>query len=379
MHFHHTEEQKSIIKMAEAFAMHHLAPKAQEWDEKQIFPVDIIRQSASLGFGGLFVEEIYGGCNLSRLEGALIFEAISRGCVSTAAYISIHNMVAGLIQKYATEDQKEKWLPSLTSFDLFSSYCLTEPEAGSDAASLKTQALKKGNLYHITGSKIFISGGGVSDVYLVMARTGEPGPNGISAFLIEKDTPGLSFGKHEEKMGWRSQPTCVVNFDNCQVPETNRLGPEGIGFKIAMTGLDGGRINIASCSLGGAQHCLNLAKNYLKERKQFGKPLSNFQALQFKIADMETELSAAKLMVYKAGHALSTGDPDATLHCAMAKRFATDVGFKVVNDALQLHGGYGYIKEYQIERYLRDLRVHQILEGTNEIMRLIISRKILGD
>lgn len=378
MHFTLKDDQKHIQSMAESFARDHLAPHAQDWDERQFFPVDTIRQSASLGFGGLFVDEAYGGCGLSRLEGALIFEALSKGCVSTAAYLSIHNMVGGLINTFANEDQKSHWLPQLTSLSLLTSYCLTEPGSGSDAASLKTRAERQGDNYIINGSKVFISGGGVSDVYLVMARTGEDGPRGISTFLVEKGTPGLSFGRHEEKMGWRSQPTCTVNFDNCMVPAVNRIGQEGMGFTIAMTGLDGGRINIASCSLGGAQHCLDLAKTYMKDRKQFGQSLSNFQALQFKIADMETELSAARLMVYRAGYAFSMKDPEATLYCAMAKRLATDTGFKVVNEALQLHGGYGYMKEYQIERYLRDLRVHQILEGTNEIMRLIISRKVLG-
>ena len=378
MHFTLTDEQKHIQSMAEGFARDHLAPHAQDWDERQFFPVDTIRQSASLGFGGLFVDETYGGCGLSRLEGALIFEALSKGCVSTAAYLSIHNMVGGLINTFASDDQKTRWLPQLTSLTLLTSYCLTEPGAGSDAASLKTRADRQGDNYVLNGSKVFISGGGVSDVYLVMARTGEEGPRGISTFLVAKGSPGLSFGKHEDKMGWRSQPTCTVNFDNCVVPLGNRIGQEGMGFTIAMTGLDGGRINIASCSLGGAQHCLDLAKTYMMDRKQFGQSLSNFQALQFKVADMETDLSAARLMVYRAGYAVSMQDPEATLYCAMAKRLATDTGFKVVNDALQLHGGYGYIKDYQIERYLRDLRVHQILEGTNEIMRLIISRKVLG-
>lgn len=378
MHFTLTDEQKHIQEMAESFAREHLAPHAQEWDERQFFPVETIRHSASLGFGGLFVDEAYGGCGLSRLDGALIFEALAKGCVSTSAYLSIHNMVGGLINAFASEDQKKQWLPPLTSLSFLSSYCLTEPGSGSDAASLKTRADRQGDDYVLNGSKIFISGGGVSDVYLVMARTGADGPRGISTFLVEKNTSGLSFGKHEEKMGWRSQPTCTINFDNCVVPAANRIGQEGMGFTIAMTGLDGGRINIASCSLGGAQHCLDLAKTYMTDRKQFGQPLSNFQALQFKLADMQTELSAARLMVYRAGYAVSVKDPEATLYCAMAKRFATDTGFNVVNDALQLHGGYGYIKDYQIERYLRDLRVHQILEGTNEIMRLIISRKVLG-
>lgn len=377
MNFNLTDEQKQIQTMAEGFSRDHLAPHAQDWDKRQFFPVDTIRQSASLGFGGLFVDEIHGGCGLSRLEGSLIFEALAKGCVSTSAYLSIHNMVGGLINTFGDEAQKTHWLPQLTSLKLLSSYCLTEPGSGSDAASLKMIAERVGDTYVLNGSKAFISGGGVSDVYLVMARTGGDGPHGISAFLVNKNTTGLSFGKHEEKLGWRSQPTCTIHFDDCEIPCENRIGQEGMGFMIAMTGLDGGRINISSCSLGGAQHCLDLAKSYVMERKQFGKTLSTFQSLQFKIADMETKLSAARLMVHRAAHALSTKDPDATLYCAMAKRFATDVGFKVVNEALQLHGGYGYIADYQIERYLRDLRVHQILEGTNEIMRLIIARKVL--
>ncbi len=377
MNFNLTEEQQQIQAMAEGFSRDHLAPYAQEWDKQEFFPVDTIRQSAFLGFGGLFVDEIYGGCGLSRMEGALIFEALAKGCVSTSAYLSIHNMVGGLINLFGDETQKTRWLPHLASLNLLSSYCLTEPGSGSDAASLKMIAERVGDTYVLNGSKAFISGAGVSDVYLVMARTGGDGPHGISAFLVDKNTAGLSFGKHEEKMGWRSQPTCMVHFDNCEIPCENRIGQEGMGFTIAMTGLDGGRINISSCSLGGAQQCLDLAKAHITERKQFGKTLSTFQALQFKIADMETELSAARLMVYRAAFSFSAKDPNATLYCAMAKRFATDVGFKVVNEALQLHGGYGYIADYQIERYLRDLRVHQILEGTNEIMRLIISRKVL--
>lgn len=383
MDFSLTAEQKHIQEMAKSFAVDHLQPHAREWDEQEIFPVKTIRQTASLGFGGLYCDEKFGGCQLSRLDGALIFEALSQGCVSTAAYISIHNMVGGLLNRYGSEDQKATLLPKLTSMEWLSSYCLTEPSAGSDAASLKTKAERDGDAYVLNGSKVFISGAGVSDIYLVMARTGEKGPKGISAFLVEKDTLGLTFGKREEKMGWRSQPTCTVNFDHCRVPAQNRLGPEGIGFAIAMSGLDGGRINIAACSLGGAQFCLNQAKTYVKDRKQFNQHLSDFQSIQFKIAEMETQLSAARLMVYRAAHALSLdqeeqGDGQSTLYCAMAKSFATDVGFQVANEALQLHGGYGYMKEYHIERYVRDLRVHQILEGTNEIMQLIISRKALG-
>lgn len=377
MDFYLDSEQTQIKEMAEAFATEHLQPFAKEWDENEVFPVDTMRQAAALGFAGLFIKEEFGGCDLSRFQGALIFEALATGCVATSAYLSIHNMVGGMIQRFGTPEQHQAWLPKLASLDWLSSYCLTESSSGSDAASLKTKAARDGDHYILNGAKAFISGAGVSDLYLVMVRTGDAGAKGISAVLVEKGTPGLSFGKPEEKMGWRSQPTCVVNFDNCRIPVTNLLGSEGDGFKIAMTGLDGGRINIAACSLGGARYGLDLAKSYLNERQQFGQKLSDFQALQFKIADMETELAAARLMVQRAGYLLSKNDPDATLHCAMAKRFATDIGFNVVNEALQLHGGYGYIKEYQVERLVRDLRVHQILEGTNEVMRVIIARKVL--
>ncbi|WP_010298277.1 acyl-CoA dehydrogenase family protein [Candidatus Odyssella thessalonicensis] len=377
MDFYLNSEQSQIKAMAEAFAAEHLQPFAAEWDAKEFFPVATLRQAATLGFAGLFIGEEFGGCNLTRLDGALIFEALAQGCVASSAYLSIHNMVGGMIQRFGTKEQQQRWLPKLSSLQWLSSYCLTEPASGSDAASLKTKAERDGDCYVLNGAKAFISGGGVSDLYLVMVRTGDAGAKGVSAVIVEKGTPGLSFGKKEEKMGWRSQPTCVVNFDDCRIPISNRLGNEGDGFKIAMTGLDGGRINIAACSLGGAQRALDLAKAYIKERRQFGQKLADFQALQFKIADMETELSAARLMVYRAGFMLSQKDPEATLYCAMAKRFATDVGFKVVNEALQLHGGYGYIREYQVERLVRDLRVHQILEGTNEIMRHIIARKVL--
>ncbi len=378
MNFYLDAEQTQIKEMAEAFAKEHLEPHAGDWDATEFFPVEVMRQAAHLGFAGLFIQEDYGGCNLSRLHGALIFEALAQGCVATSAYLSIHNMVGGMIQRFGNPEQHQEWLPKLASLDWFSSYCLTEPSSGSDAASLKTKATKDGDHYVLNGSKAFISGAGVSDLYVVMARTGGEGPKGISTLVVHKDTPGLSFGKPEEKMGWRSQPTCVVNFDNCRVPVANRLGEEGDGFKIAMSGLDGGRINIAACSLGGAQHGLNLAKSYIQERQQFSQALASFQSVQFKVAEMETQLSAARLMVYRAGFMLSHGDPDATKFCAMAKLFATDAGSQIVNDALQLHGGYGYIREYQIERLVRDLRVHQILEGTNEIMRLIIARKTLG-
>lgn len=373
-----TPEQQSFQELARAFSLEHLAPYANAWDRDETFPVETLRQAAQLGFAGILVPDALGGAGLTRLDGTLIFEELSKGCVSTSAYLSIHNMVTGMIAQYGTSEQHQRWLSKLISMGWLSSYCMTEPEAGSDAASLKTKAVREGDEYVLTGSKCFISGGGVSDFYLCMIRTGGDDPHGITAVVVEKGTPGLSFGKHEEKMGWRSQPTTMVMFDGCRVPLKNRLGEEGEGFKIALAGLDGGRLNIAACSLGGAQACLDKAVIHVKERKQFGKKLAEFQALQFRLADMMTELSAARLMVHKAASLLDQRHPDATLYCAMAKRLATDVGFQVANEALQLHGGYGYMREYQIERYLRDLRVHQILEGTNEIMRVIIARKLLG-
>lgn len=376
MNFFLTPEQESIQDVAKQFAQTHFWPQAQEWDDKEFFPVEVMRQAATLGFAGLFAQESYGGCNLTRFEGALIFESLARGCAATAAYLSIHNMVVGMIQKYGNKSQQQQWLPKLTSLECFSSYCLTEPGAGSDAANLQTIAVREGDVYVINGTKAFISGGGVSDLYLCMVRTGGPGTKGISAIIVEKGTPGLSFGKPEKKMGWRSQPTTMLMFDNCRVPLTNLLGGGDEGFKIAMKGLDGGRINIAACSLGGAAKCLELSLAYVKERRQFGKSLAEMQSVQFKLADMATELDAARLMVYRAAHSLSQQRNEATTHCAMAKKFATDACFKIVNEALQLHGGYGYIKDYQIERFVRDLRVHQILEGTNEIMKLIISRNL---
>lgn len=372
-------EQLSIQQLARQFADEHLWPFAKKWDEQEFFPVETMRKAAQLGFSGLFAKESHGGCDLTRFEGALIFEALSTGCVATAAYLSIHNMVVGMIQKFGNLDQHRLWLPKLTNLSWLASYCLTEPGSGSDAASLTTKAIRDGDFYVLNGAKAFISGAGVSDLYICMVRTGGDGAKGISAVIVEKNTPGLSFGKLEEKMGWRSQPTSTVIFDNCRVPIANCLGAEGEGFKIAMSGLDGGRINIAACSLGGATRCLELALTYVKERRQFGKALADMQSVQFKLADMATDLEAARLMVYRAGYSLSTNQPEATLHCAMAKRFATDVCFKIVNEALQLHGGYGYIKDYHVERFVRDLRVHQILEGTNEIMKLIISRNLLAE
>lgn len=378
MNFDLTEDQRAFQDLARGFAEDSLAPHAAEWDEKEIFPVEALRKAAELGFGGIYCKDEFGGSGLSRLDAAIIFEELSAGCVSTSAYLSIHNMATWMVDRFGNQEQRARWVPGLTSAQLFASYCLTEPGAGSDAASLRTRAERDGDHYVLNGSKAFISGGGASDVYVAMVRTGEAGPKGISCVVVEKGTPGLSFGKKERKLGWNSQPTAMVVFENCRVPVANRLGEEGDGFKIAMMGLDGGRLNISACSLGGARASLDAAREYMGVRSQFGRKLADFQALQFKLADMATELEAARLMVHRGAAALDQGHPEATMYCAMAKRFATDVGFKVCNDALQLHGGYGYIREYPIERYLRDVRVHQILEGTNEIMRVIIARRLLS-
>ncbi|MDZ5650616.1 isobutyryl-CoA dehydrogenase [Nitrospirillum sp. BR 11828] len=378
MDFRMTEEQSAFRDMARDFAAEHLAPHAAEWDEKEIFPLDALRAAAALGMGGLYCGEEHGGSGLTRLDAALLFEELSAGCVATAAFLSIHNMAAWMIDRFGNDTIRARYLPGLMTMDQVASYCLTEPGSGSDAAALRTKAVRDGDHYVLNGSKAFISGAGVSDLYVVMVRTGGPGPKGISAVVVEKGTPGLSFGKKERKMGWNCQPTAQVIFEDCRVPVENRLGEEGAGFGIAMKGLDGGRINIASCSLGGARACLDLATRYMGEREAFGRKLADFQALQFRLADMATELEAARLMVHRAAAALDAGDPEATTWCAMAKRFATDVGFQVCNEALQLHGGYGYIREYPLERYVRDVRVHQILEGTNEIMRLIIARRLLA-
>ncbi|MHA7063685.1 isobutyryl-CoA dehydrogenase [Azospirillum argentinense] len=378
MDFALSEEQQAFRDTARDFAQQEMAPNAAHWDENSVFPVNTLRQAAALGFAGIYVGEEFGGSGLGRLDAAVIFEELSAACPSTAAYISIHNMASWMIDRFGNAEQRERFLPKLTTMEHFASYCLTEPGAGSDAASLRTRAERDGDHYVLNGSKAFISGGGTSDVYVCMVRTGEPGPKGISCVVVEKGTPGLSFGKQEHKLGWKSQPTSAVIFENCRVPVANRIGEEGEGFRIAMKGLDGGRLNIAACSVGGARFCLEQAVAYTTERKQFGKPLNAFQALQFKLADMATELDAARLMLHRAAASLDAGSPEATAHCAMAKRFATDAGFQVVNEALQLHGGYGYIKEYPIERIFRDLRVHQILEGTNEIMRVIIARHLTG-
>ena len=377
MAFTFTEEQTMIRDTAAAFSRDQLRPNAAKWDEESYFPIDVIRQAAELGFAGIYVNEDVGGSGLSRQDAVLIFEQLSHGDVSTAAYISIHNMVSWMIDRFGSDEQRQTWLPELTSMKKLASYCLTEPSSGSDASGLKTKAVKDGDDYVLTGTKQFISGAGVSDIYLVMARTGEDGPKGVSAFVVENGSDGLSFGANEKKMGWKSQPTRQVIMDGVRVPAANRIGPEGDGFKYAMAGLDGGRLNIAACSLGGAQLALDKALEYVKERKQFGKALADFQATQFKLADMATELEAARVFLYQAAKSLDDKAPDATRWCAMAKRYVTDAGFKIANDALQLHGGYGYLADYEMERIVRDLRVHQILEGTNEIMRVIISRDLL--
>jgi butyryl-CoA dehydrogenase len=373
-----TDDQIAIREMAQGFAAETLAPHAVRWDEEKHFPVEEMRQAAALGMGGVYIREDVGGSGLSRLDAALIFEALSTGCPTVAAYISIHNMCAWMIDRYGSQEQRQAWLPNLCSMAHLASYCLTEPGAGSDAAALKTKAVRDGDHYVLDGQKQFISGAGVSDLYVVMARTGEAGPSGISTIVVEKDTPGLSFGANEKKMGWNAQPTRAVIFENCRVPVANRLGPEGIGFKIAMAGLDGGRLNIGACSIGGAQGALDKALAYAQERKAFGARIADFQALQFKLADMATELEAARTFLWRAAAALDEKAPDATKLCAMAKRIATDTGFEVANQALQIHGGYGYLADYGIEKIVRDLRVHQILEGTNEVMRMIVARALVG-
>ncbi len=376
--FNLNEEQVAIREMARSFADDRLAPCAVEWDREKKFPVAVMRDAAALGMAGIYINEAYGGSGLSRLDAVLIIEALATGCPAISAYISIHNMVAGMIDKFGNDAQREKYLPALCSMENFASYCLTEPAAGSDAAGLRTKAVLDGDHYIVNGVKQFISGAGVAAIYAVMVRTGEQGAKGISTLIIEKDMPGVSFGANEYKMGWNAQPTAQVILEDVRVPVANRLGPEGIGFKIAMAGLDGGRINIGAASLGGAQAALDKTVTYMSERKAFGQNLGAFQALQFRVADMATELEAARLMIWRAAAALDAQEPNATLYCAMAKRFSTDICFNIANEALQLHGGYGYLADYGIEKIVRDLRVHQILEGTNEIMRLIISRQILG-
>jgi len=376
MDFNLDEDQQAIQDMARAFAAAEMAPHSARWDEDKHFPVEVLRAAAALGLAGIYVKEDVGGSALKRLDATLIFEALSYGDVSTAAFLSIHNMASWMIDRFGSDDLRHRYLPRLTTMELIASYCLTEPSAGSDAASLRTTARREGDSYVLNGAKAFISGAGTSDIYVVMARSGGEGAGGVSTFVVEKGMSGLSFGAQERKMGWTSQPTAMVHFDNVVVTAANRVGDEGQGFRIAMMGLDGGRLNIAACSLGGAGLALDTAKAYVETRKQFGRALREFQGLQFKLADMATELEAARLMVRRAAAALDAGDPAATRLCAMAKRFATDAGFEIANQALQLHGGYGYLKDYPLERIVRDLRVHQILEGANEIMRVIIAREM---
>ena len=379
MDFSLTEEQRAFQATARQFARDEMMPHVREWDEQEIFPEEALRAAASLGFAGIYVKDDVGGSALNRLDAALIFEELAQGCTSTAAYLSIHNMVAWMIDRFGGETQRQRFLPKLCTMEHFASYCLTEPGSGSDAASLTTKARRDGEHYVLDGTKAFISGGGRSDLYLVMCRTGDNSPRGISCIAVENGTPGLSFGAQEKKLGWKTQPTAMVLFENCRVPVENRIGAEGEGFRIAMAGLDGGRLNIGACSLGGAQFCLDRTVEYMKERRQFGTRLADFQALQFRMADYATELDAARLLLHRAAHAVSEGEPGATQLAAKAKRLATDTGFDVVNGCLQMHGGYGYLRDHPIERVLRDVRVHQILEGTNEIMRVIISRAMLGN
>jgi alkylation response protein AidB-like acyl-CoA dehydrogenase len=377
MNFDLTDDQRAIQEAARDFAVAELAPNAARWDAEKHFPVDVMRKAAGLGFGAVYVSEEVGGSGLTRLDASIAFEQLAHGDVAVAAFMSIHNMAAWMIDRFGGEELRRRLLPRMATMELIGSYALTEPNAGSDAASLSTTARLDGDHYVLNGSKAFISGAGTSDLYVVMVRTGGPGPKGISTLVVEDGTPGLSFGAQEKKMGWNAQPTAMVNFDDCRVPVGNRVGAEGEGFRIAMAGLDGGRINIASCSLGGAGMALDTAREHLKTRKQFGQPLAEFQGLQWRLADMATELEAARLMVRRAADALDKKDPRATEYCAMAKRFATDAGFEVANQALQLHGGYGYLQDYPLERIVRDLRVHQILEGTNEVMRVIVAREQL--
>ncbi len=379
MDFQLNQEQMSLQNMAAEFSKKIFEPQASTWDETHFFPKEALREAAALGMAGMVAHENMGGSGLKRLDAVLVLEQLASACVSTSAYLSIHNMVVSILDQYASSDLREKWGKKLTQMDVFGSYCLTEPEAGSDAAALKTSAKKEGDAYILNGSKAFISGGGVSDVYLCMVRTGDDTHHGISCILVEKDTPGLSFGTQEKKIGWHSQPTAMLFFEDCRVPVTHLVGKEGMGFKIALQALNGGRANIAACSLGGALACIRLTKAYMQERKQFGKTLTAFQALRFQLSDMLTRFHAARLMVYRAAEALDANAPDAPMYAAMAKKFATDTAFDISHQALQLHGGYGCLKDYPIERFFRDLRLHQVVEGTNEIMREIISKSALDE
>ena len=377
MDFTLSEDQAAFQKVARDFARDRMLPHAATWDREKTFPVDTLREAAALGFGGIYVRDDVGGSALSRFDAALIMEELAAACPSTAAYLSIHNLAAWMIAPFAADAQRRRLLPKLCSMEHFASYCLTEPGAGSTPPACGRRPCSTA-ITTLNGSKaFFIPGGGRSDIYVTMVRTGGEGAGGVSCLAIENGTSGLSFGKQEDKLGWNSQPTAAVIFENCRVPVANRIGPEGHGFRIAMAGLDGGRINIGACSLGGARACLETASRYVVERKQFGKPIADFQATQFKLADMATELEAARLLIHKAASLLDARSPEATQASAMAKRFATDAGFRIVNEALQLHGGYGYLKDFPLERYLRDLRVHQILEGTNEIMRVVIARRLM--
>ncbi|UAJ10766.1 acyl-CoA dehydrogenase family protein [Glacieibacterium megasporae] len=377
MQFDLTDDQREIQEVARRFTASEITPNASHWDEHHIFPIDTIRAAGALGFGAIYVSEASGGIGLGRIEAALIMEAMAYGCPSTSAFISIHNMASWMIDSFGAAELKARYLPALVAMDKIASYCLTEPGSGSDAAALRMRAVRDGDDYIVTGSKAFISGGGVNDVYVTMVRTGVDGPKGITCLVIDKDMPGVSFGAPERKLGWHSQPTAQVNFDAVRVPVANRVGEEGQGFAIAMTGLDGGRLNIGACSLGGAQRALDEAVTYTRGRSQFGKAIADFQATQFKLADMETELQAARMLLYAAAARVEDNAPDKTRFAAMAKRLATDTGMAVVDRALQLHGGYGYLMDYPVERLFRDLRVHQILEGTNEIMRVVISRELM--
>ena len=377
MHFQLTEEQILIQDMARQFASTELAPHSSRWDEEKILEREIFTKAAELGFCGIYIAEEHGGTALSRLNSALVFEQLAAGDVSHTAMLTIHNMATWMIDSYGSDELRAKYVPKLTAGELIASYCLTEPGSGSDAASLSTKAVKDGDDYVLNGTKTFISGAGWSDIYVVMARTSDDGARGVSCFVIDKDAPGLSFGANEKKMGWNAQPTAQVIMEDCRIPVSNRVGGEGEGFRFAMSGLDGGRINIGACSLGGAQKALDATLQYTKERKQFGKSISDFQNTQFMLSDMATELEASRLLIYRAADMLDHKHPNTGEACAMAKRFATDMCSKIANDALQLHGGYGYLSEYGIEQIVRDLRVHQILEGTNQIMRVIISRSML--
>ena len=372
-----TDDQREIQELARRFTADRITPNAAEWDEKHIFPREVIKEAAELGFAAIYVSEESGGINLGRLESALIMEAMAYGCPSTSAFISIHNMASWMIDRFGSQTVKGKYLPSLVTMDRLASYCLTEPSSGSDAAALKTRAVRDGSDWIVSGSKQFISGGGENEVYVTMVRTGEDGPKGISCLVIEKSMPGVSFGANERKLGWHSQPTAQVNFDGVRVPGENLVGAEGQGFRIAMSGLDGGRLNIGACSLGGAQRCLDEAVRYTKERQQFGKAVADFQNTQFTLADMATDLEAARALLYMAAAKVTANAPDKTKFAAMAKRLATDNGSSIVDRALQLHGGYGYLMDYPIERFWRDLRVHSILEGTNQVMRMIVGRELV--